>query len=253
MSVGDRGMKRGSASLAGIMIHIAAASVVVLSTAAQSAAPTAPLMRKTAAVYYGCQVAAKPVEASAFVLERSTGRNGYKAMALAMDPACLKGDAFKYVETLRGNLDLIRYGAATALVMREYGATFPALLAAAPALKHEPRPFDETAFRQSPRFRNLGPKALTQAKQEKAVFDFLETFGDCVVRRNPSNAHRFLTTQIGSKDESLALAGVRPSLAACLPPGRQANLDLDLVRGTMADNFYRLAKAAPKSAGAKAS
>lgn len=229
------------------------ATVMISLAGASAAAPTAPIMRTIAAKYYDCQVAAKPTEVSAFVLERSSGGNGYKAMALAMDPACLKGDAFKYVETLRGNLDLIRYGAATALVMRDYRTAFPAMLAVAPALKHEPRRFDETEFRQSMRFRNLGPKALTQAKQEKAVFDFLETFGDCVVRRNPTNAHRFLTTAIGSKDEMLALAGVRPALASCLPPGRQANLDLNLIRGTMADNFYRLAKAAPKSAGAKAS
>lgn len=235
------------------MATFAAASLTLLSTAGQTAAPTAPMMRLIAAKYYDCQIASKPREASDFVLERSSGGKGYKAMALAMDPACLKGDAFKYVETLRGNLDLMRYGAATALVLHDYRSAFPATLALAPALKHEPRRFDETEFRQSLRFRNLGPRALTQAKQEKAIYDFLETFGDCVVRRNPTNAHRFLTTAIGSKEEMLALAGVRPALASCLPPGRQANLDLNLIRGTMAENFYRLAKAAPQSVGAKAS
>lgn len=230
------------------MIRFAFLLSLFIPATLNAAEPTKMAMRKVGAELYGCQVASKPKEASEFVLQRSTGRNAYVAMGRVLDPACMKGEAFKYVETLRGNLDLIRYGVATALVAREYKSAFPATIAAAPALKHEPRPFDETAFRQSSRFRNLGPKALTQAKQEKAVYDFLERFGDCVVRRDPAAAHIFLTTPVGSRDESQALAGVRPGLAACLPPGRQANLDLDLIRGTMADNFYRLAKVAPATA-----
>lgn len=227
-------------------------ATVMTAGPASAAEPTKPQMRKIGAELYACQVASKPKEAGEFILERSTGRNAYQAMGRVLDPACMKGEAFKYVETLRGNLDLIRYGVASALVLREYKGAYPATIAAAPALKHTPRPFDETAFRQSSRFRNLGPKSLTQAKQEKAVYDFLERFGDCVVRRDPAAAQRFLTTPVGSRDEGQALAGVRPGLAACLPPGRQANLDLDLIRGTMADNFYRLARVAPATAPAAA-
>lgn len=216
-----------------------------------AAEPTKTETRKVAATLYACQVAAKPREAGEFLLERSTGRSAYVAMGRALDPGCMKGEAYKYVEGLQGNLDLIRYGVATALVMREFRGTFPATLATAPALTHEPRRFDETAFRQSSRFRNLGPKALTQAKQEKAVYDFLERFGDCVVRRNPAAAQRFLTTTVASAEERAAFAAVRPALATCLPPGRQASLDLDLVRGTMAENFYRLAKVAPAVGAAR--
>ncbi|QNN66023.1 hypothetical protein H9L12_05865 [Sphingomonas rhizophila] len=218
--------------------------MAAVGSVAHAAAPLDKVaLRKAGASYYRCIAESKPVEATAFVLDRTTARTIYKTMGRAVDPACMKGDAYRYVETLRGNVDLIRYGVANALVRQSYPTTYPATMASAPALVHTKRPFDEAGFMSSARFRNLGPRALTEARQEKAVFDFMEVFGDCVVRRNPAAAHKFLLTDVASPDERAALGGLRPSLATCLPADRKATLDLDMIRGAVADNFIRLAEA----------
>jgi hypothetical protein len=129
---------------------------------------------------------------------------------------------------------------ADVLVKQEFPTFDPNLIEGTPPLKQPI--LDESAFAPKPG-KAYKPEELEKLEQTKADLragiGFWD-FGECVVRANPAGAHALLMTEVASAEEILALQNLRPSFAQC--PGLSSKFDnpADL-RGTIAENFYRLA------------
>ena len=141
--------------------------------------------------------------------------------------------------------DLYRYALADALVSKELaGATVPDF-SAVPKLDHR------TPGAQPQRVSVKG-KRLSQAKYDAAVrdyneavaFSYLSFYGECVVRTAPSDARALLLTVPDSPEEKTSFDALRPAFAECLPAGTTLKFGRTALRGTIAINYYRLARAA---------
>lgn len=71
------------------------------------------------------------------------------------------------------------------------------------------------------------------------AFVSIRQFGDCVVRQNATNARTLLLTDIDSKEETAAIAGLQPSLSICLFSG-QLHFSHLMLRGVLAEALYKL-------------
>jgi hypothetical protein len=68
-------------------------------------------------------------------------------------------------------------------------------------------------------------------------------FGECVVRTSPAGVHRYLLAQPSTREEGQALLTLRLALGSCLTAGHTLKIDRRVLRGSLATNYYRLAKA----------
>jgi len=139
--------------------------------------------------------------------------------------------------------DTLLYALSEALVRWEYSKGLPPDIAHAAPLQHvNPNPPLITAINGKP----LNPKKLEQLKAAQAKetgFQVMSVFGECVAREDPHHSLALILTKVASKEEDQALADLNPALAKCVPSGQTVALDRDAVRGTIAMNLYRLAKA----------
>jgi hypothetical protein len=138
--------------------------------------------------------------------------------------------------------DHVRYAIADALVAKQL-ATQPAPnLASVPLLDHRDPGPPPTAGRAS--------EASLSAYKEKRAFSVLSQFGECAVRTDVAAAKALLLTEPESKEEAGAFTRLTPALANCMPEGETVTLTKLPLRGTIAVNYYRLARAAgPAPAG----
>ncbi len=74
--------------------------------------------------------------------------------------------------------------------------------------------------------------------------------GHCIVVANWSASRNFLRSAVGSKDETAALASLRPSIGPCLPMGEQFRITKSVLRSVLSEPFYQLATMQPSSQGA---
>ncbi len=174
------------------------------------------------------------------VLERYSRLNNGECLSVVGQPS---GQAMMAIRE-----EQMRHGLADALVRNEFRETFPKDIAQALPLTHRTRVTDVN----EPVGFNLFAGADTgNAKAKALAYDFLSRFGECVVRVDPASVHWFLTQKPASKEESAALERVKPLLGRCLIKGEEFKLNLSMLRGTLAYNFYRLAHAprGPLTAG----
>ncbi|MEQ1496249.1 MAG: hypothetical protein ABL912_10895 [Novosphingobium sp.] len=72
---------------------------------------------------------------------------------------------------------------------------------------------------------------------------WLAAYGECVVRKDSIGSWGWAMSKSGSRDEVVAIARLKTALGDCLTSGRTLNFPKDVLRGTVAINYYRLAKA----------
>jgi hypothetical protein len=202
--------------------------------------------RKRVREYADCIVKKRPEDAVMAVLSTSDNATLVRDYPKLIDGYCLTG----FTDKMWFSGDLLRYALADALVRRELASQAVLDPAAIPPLNHrDPVP----------------PASVTQASNEKKRFDReqwqfgvalaysqVSHFGECVVRADPAGTHRLLASKPTSPSEGGAMLALRPSLSACLDKGNKLNLTKEVLRGTIALNYYRLAKApriAPKERG----
>ncbi|HEV2596659.1 MAG TPA: hypothetical protein VGU01_15820 [Sphingomicrobium sp.] len=118
--------------------------------------------------------------------------------------------------------DLLRGAYYQELYRERFGARAPALA---------PAPID---FRGKP-----GGKMTKDATVEIA----LREFGDCVVRRDLSDAQALILSLPGDPQETDALAALMPQFNACLVRGSQWTLDRGLISAILSEVVYREAVA----------
>ncbi len=89
-----------------------------------------------------------------------------------------------------------------------------------------------------------GKRARIEAKHNaESAKIWLAVYGECVVRKNPSGAWDWVVSKAGSREESAAISRLNPSFGDCLTSGKTLNFAKEVLRGSIAINYYRLAKA----------
>jgi hypothetical protein len=138
--------------------------------------------------------------------------------------------------------DFLRYALAEALIARQQVQP-PANLDAVPPLSQ--RTHDPAAFvpRAGQKLSNEQRQYYERAAMTDRIEIFASQFGECVVRADPGHSQRLFVTEPSSKDEAVVLATLKPAMRGCLPAGEQVRINMAMARGTIALNYYRLAKA----------
>lgn len=75
-----------------------------------------------------------------------------------------------------------------------------------------------------------------------AARSWLSHFGECVARSDPPRVHAWLLTNAGTPEDAAATTALAPALGSCLTEGRTFAASKDMLRGTVAVAYYRLAK-----------
>ena len=140
--------------------------------------------------------------------------------------------------------DQYRYALADALVRLELAARPASVLAGVPALSH--REAVEPS-RLSPKGTQLKPAqyaAALKSYEAARAFNFLSRYGECVVRVNPAAVRALLLARPETAEERAGFNALATPFGTCLTEGQTLSFGKLALRGTLAVNYYRLAKAA---------
>ena len=147
--------------------------------------------------------------------------------------------------------DLYRYALADALVNFDFTKSAESDFSNRLPLAHIAMPS------QAELDADLG-KITSKKKREAAKIEFnqrlgvtwLSRFGECVVRRNPVKTRLWLLTPAAIPEETSRINDLREDFNACLAQGTMS-FNRESMRGTIALNYYRLAKATPQPVAGK--
>ena len=134
----------------------------------------------------------------------------------------------------------MRYGLAEALVLADMKKAPNDLSLVAPLL-HPPfvdRPMPAEVAAEPERVARWN--AFAEAEQAYAA---LAPIGECVVRADPAGSLGLLKTEVESDAEKAAVAALAPVLPGCVKRGEKVSMNRFNLRGTIALNLYRLARA----------
>ena len=84
-----------------------------------------------------------------------------------------------------------------------------------------------------------------QRYDQRVAQTWLWAFGECVARREPVRSREWLLSRAGTAEDTAASERLAPAFGSCLPEGQKLVLDRDMLRGSVAVSYYRLAKAQP--------
>jgi hypothetical protein len=160
-------------------------------------------------------------------------------------PGLLSGDCF---DIGGGDLkipgaDFVRYGLAEALMRRDYAHALPPDISLAAPLPH--RDLNEADYRpkagKTPKPKELAE--LQKQRERDGLERLLSIFGECIVRADPAAALQLVVTKPSSAEENQAFDAMNGALASCLVSGQKLEFSKGALRGTIAMNLYRLARA----------
>ena len=145
--------------------------------------------------------------------------------------------------------DFYRYALADALVARELGTKPVPDISKVPPLEHALTPIQPMPPLNNNAVAKFMYSVELRRTQQAEMLRALSIYGECVVRVSPSDAKALLLTEPETPSESGRFQALQPALAQCMPEGKTMTLDKFVLRGIVAVNYYRLAKAAPSSTG----
>jgi hypothetical protein len=199
--------------------------------------------RELTSKFAACVVASKNrrAQAAAVVLDDVPNSAIMKKYSGLIDPGCLPyGDAIGMKLSMPG--DFFRYAMAEALIAAEVPPTISDFRPVPPltqrtqdASKYIPQPGKKYSQKQ---LQELDHERLTDLAEI-----FVSRYGECVVRLDPLNSRKLLSTKPSSPEEGTVFGLLYPTLASCLEPGRTVTINRGMVRGTVAVNYYRLVTA----------
>ena len=181
-----------------------------------------------------CEVSLHPKEAAAVVLSND-GTNLVRKHPGLFHDDCLDEGQLKILSA-----EYVRYGLAEALIRREFASGLPDIRQAIP--------LDHSKLKES----DLQPKAgmspeelaqLEKDRQRDIAASTLSVFSECVARADAADTLRLVLSDPDSVGESQAINSLQPALASCLNRGDKVELGTAMLRGSLAVNLYRLAKA----------
>jgi hypothetical protein len=139
--------------------------------------------------------------------------------------------------------EYLRYGLADALLRLDYAKGLPSDIGVAAPLAHVE--VNDSDFMPPPgKTMSVKQLAVLQEDKEKALaLRAASIFAECVARADPDHVLDLVLTEPGSDAEKKAFAALQPPLRSCVPRDRTISLDSLQLRGVLAMNLYRLAKA----------
>jgi hypothetical protein len=149
--------------------------------------------------------------------------------------------------------DLYRYALADALVNADFFKSTDADFTDRPPLAHIAMPV-QTKFDAY----LAGVKSKRKREEAQAAYTnqvsmaWLSRFGECVVRQEPAKARAWLLTPINVAEETSRINDLRSAFSECLGQGT-LKFNRVTMRGTVALNYYRLARATAQSNAGKVS
>jgi len=188
------------------------------------AAIPAERQRQLVAEYAACVVKRARGQAKSVVLSDRESSEAVARYDKVLSPDCMPLESDGTM-TMRTQPILIRTALAQALVESEPALALPGL-AAVPPLEHG------TAKRASDK------NAATGVSMSR--------LGECVVRAAPVASSRLVRSAVAGPDESAAFEALKPAVSTCLSAGQTVAFSPELLRGAVALNYYRLAKAGKK-------
>lgn len=214
------------------------ALLIVAHPAQTNAATTDPEARNALRDYSICVAKHDPKESEAVLLSLIPNEEIVRRHPALVTPSCLTNGA-----ELKMPGDYLRYGLAEAMVRREYAIGLPADILQAEPLEHYE--ISESDYQPEAGKKLSSQKAaeLMRRRQDALAFQFLSIFGECVARKNPAGALQLILSKMGSSAETEAFAAISGPLSSCLMAGQKLALDRTALRGTIALNLFRLAKA----------
>jgi hypothetical protein len=141
--------------------------------------------------------------------------------------------------------DQYHYALAEALVKKELGDAPAPDFSKVPVLYH--RDAGPEPSRTAPNGKPLGARkfeAAVAAHGRAQAFRFLSLYGECVVRAEPAASRALLMAEADTPQEQAQFTALSAAFGTCMPEGRTMALGKVALRGTIAINYYRLAKAA---------
>lgn len=195
--------------------------------------------------YTECVVRQHPRDAIQVVLTDTPSGEIMRRYPSLITPDCLDAGELR----IPGG-EFVLFGFAEALLRRDYLHGFPEDIAQAAPLTHAP--VDDTDYQPKPG-KKISAKELAELqerdKQAHAV-RALSIYAECVARSDPDAALKLSLSDPGSSQESSAFATLQPALSSCLEKGKTITLEKTAVRGAIALDLYRLAKAPRVKPGA---
>lgn len=193
--------------------------------------------------YARCVVAAQPVQASEAIArnaDNSTIMHEYRRLIV---PECLSRQV-KQSTQMRFTGDLYRYALADALVSRELASKPAPDFEKVPRLTHrEPDAAPTPIAANGKRLSKKKYEAALKSYDEDVAYSFLSKYGECVVRVDPTSSKSLLMTTPDSAPEAAIFNTLQPAFARCLAEGQTLKFGKVALRGTIAINYYRLARA----------
>jgi hypothetical protein len=198
-------------------------------------------VRALVADYGDCIVKREAARASAAILAGLNSNELLDRYPQLMQESCLHNRLGERVE-VRFSGDQYRFAIADALVRRELAAVPPPVLDDVASLDHHGPAGPPTSDAKD---RPLEGRALELAMRDYEVdraAHYLWRYGECVVRVDPAAAKAMLMTDPASPEEGVRFAAMSNALGTCLGEGRTLEFGKAALRGTIAVNYYRLAK-----------
>ena len=190
-----------------------------------------------------CVVKRHPKQAEAFLLQPDFDDESLGKALAKMDLGdCLVDVSMDGFYDLKMKLpgDLLRYALAGPLVRRAFGLVPISEFKSVPPLKHQT--YDEAEY--SKLAKSETAEEIEKLKMTRRGAIFLSAFGECVVRTDPVNSFGLVVSESGGVEDKTRMAALLPTLGACLPAGKQLSFERFQIRGTIANNYFRLASAA---------
>ena len=234
-----------------LLLTLAAAAALMQPLLAQPARKSDVSTKETRAMmhnYAKCVVERRHARASEAILSNLDNGTILRKYPMLVIGECLRGPAFATTK-MSFSGDLYRYALADALVNKELAGAPPPDVAQAPALVHReaaPAPQEVNA-----KGKKLSQKDLDKALQdhrESIAFRWLALYGECIVRSDAAGAKALLLTVPDSPEEAARFVALRPAMELCVPEGQTLKFGKVVLRGSIAVNYYRIARAAPTPA-----
>ncbi|HWI75967.1 MAG TPA: hypothetical protein VNS53_02650 [Sphingomicrobium sp.] len=206
--------------------------------------------RKSVQIFADCVVKRHLEGARQFVLSGS-GSGGSEA-AKILDSECIGAATADVggmggIVTLQAPRNEIRFAVAEALVHRDLRNFDPNEIAKAAPLPQSTLNSALYAIKDSAKLseneRQERILQLERARSRDEALVALTNYGECVVRKNPVGARNLLESRVNGPEEGDAFQAMMPAFSACLDKGKDFKSDRNLLRGTIALNYYRLALA----------
>lgn len=249
-------MFKPAANRLGPMASQGAAVALLLATALGSAAQAEPMpgsrgeLNEYIQAYAKCTVRYNHHRAQELVLSNVTDdrvEHDFKDIYVSEPMAWVSGCKELLIRTgvaFRLQPGLYRAALAQELVEAEMKAAPQASFSDRSALAHW-TPEDQASFdRRLASVSGESKRARITAEHDaEAAKIWLAVYGECVVRKDPVTAWSWLVAKPGSSAETDAIARLGPAFGDCLVSGKTLNFPKDVLRGSIAINYYRLAKA----------